>query len=102
MECQVVWSFPIIYQKYIGMDHKTDLALLKEIIRQLVELDKVVKSKLRIFLKDKSHEEIKEVLRELDIPSLHVLCEMSLPEEDYEICHAVQEVLKEKGAAKQD
>jgi hypothetical protein len=84
------------------MDHKTDLALLKEIIRQLVELDKVVKSKLRIFLKDKNHEEIKDVLRELDAPSLNVLCEMSLPDEDYEICHAVQEVLKEKESAKKD
>jgi hypothetical protein len=78
------------------MDHKSDLSLLKEIIRQLTELDKVVKSKLRVFLKGKNMEEIKEVLRELDKPSLHVLCEMSLPDEDYEICQAVQEVLHEK------
>jgi hypothetical protein len=73
-----------------------DLILLKEIIRQLAELDKVVKSKLRLFLKGKDKEEIKEVLRELDSSSLHLLCEMSLPEEDYEICAAVQEVLAEK------
>src|SRR5689334_12794327 len=78
------------------MDQKTDLALLKEIIRQLMELDKLVKSKLRILLKGKNHEQIKEVLRELDASSLHMICEMSLPNEDYEICHAVQEVLKEK------
>ena len=78
------------------MDHKSDLSHLKEIIRQLTELDKVVKSKLRVFLKGKNMEEIKEVLRELDKSSLHVLCEMSLPDEDYEICQAVQEVLKEK------
>jgi hypothetical protein len=77
------------------MDHEKDLQLLKQIIRQLSELDIVVKSKLRLFLKGKSKEEIKEVLRELDEPSLHMLCEMSLPEEDYEICQAVQEVLNE-------
>jgi hypothetical protein len=75
-----------------------DLQLLKNIIRQLSELDKIVKSKLRIFLKGKSKNEIKEVLRELDRPSLHLLCEMSLPEEDYEICQAVKEVLEEKTA----
>lgn len=78
------------------MDHDRDLALLKEIIRQLAELDKVVKTKLRLFLKGKQKEEIKEVLRELDKPSLDLLCEMSLPDEDYEICQAVQEVLAEK------
>ena len=72
------------------MDHDRDLALLKEIIRQLAELDKVVKSKLRLFLKGKDKDEIKDVLRELDKPSLDLLCEMSLPEEDYEICAAVQ------------
>jgi hypothetical protein len=77
------------------MDHQKDLNLLKQIIRQLSELDKVVKSKLRLFLKGKSTEEIKEILRELDEPSLNMLCEMSLPEEDYEICQAVQEVLAE-------
>ena len=81
------------------MDHKSDLALLKEIIRQLTELDKVVKTKLRDFLKGKSMNEIKDVLRELDKPSLVVLCEMSLPDEDYEMCQAVQEVLKEKESA---
>ena len=78
------------------MEHDRDLALLREIIRQLAELDKVVKSKLRLFLKGKDKEEIKEVLRELDRASLDLLCEMSLPEEDYEICAAVQEVLAEK------
>jgi hypothetical protein len=77
------------------MDHEKDLNLLKQIIRQLAELDKVVKSKLRLFLKGKSKEEIKDVLRELDESSLNLLCEMSLPEEDYEICAAVQEVLAE-------
>jgi hypothetical protein len=35
-------------------------------------------------------------LRELDKASLEMLCEMSLPDEDYEICQAVQEVLGEK------
>jgi hypothetical protein len=78
------------------MEQDRDLTLLKEIIRQLTELDKVVKSKLRLFLKGKEKHEIKEVLRELDEPSLNMLCEMSLPEEDYEICQAVQEVLLEK------
>jgi hypothetical protein len=78
------------------MANKTDLTLLKEIIRQLTELDKVVKSKLRVFLKGKNKEEVKDVLRELDRPSLEMLCEMSLPEEDYEICQAVKEVLDEK------
>jgi len=73
-----------------------DLQLLKNIIRQLSELDKIVKTKLRIFLKGKSKNEIKEVLRELDKASLHLICEMSLPEEDYEICQAVKEVLEEK------
>jgi hypothetical protein len=77
------------------MGHEKDLNLLKQIIRQLSELDKVVKSKLRMFLKGKSKDEIKEVLRELDEPSLNMLCEMSLPDEDYEICQAVQEVLNE-------
>jgi hypothetical protein len=76
-------------------DHERDLTLLKQIIKQLSELDRVVKSKLRLFLKNKSKDEIKEVLRELDEPSLNLLCEMSLPEEDYEICQAVQEVLAE-------
>ena len=78
------------------MDHDRDLSLLKQIIKQLSELDKVVKSKLRLFLKGKSKEEVKEILRELDKPSLDLLCEMSLPEEDYEICQAVKEVLEEK------
>ena len=77
------------------MDHKKDVAVLKEIIRQLAELDKVVKTKLRLFLKGKEKEDMKEILRELDKSSLHVLCEMSLPDEDYEICQAVQEVLSE-------
>jgi hypothetical protein len=77
------------------MSENRDLHLLKDIIKQLSELDKIVKSKLRIFLKGKSKEEIKNVLRELDRASLHVLCEMSLPEEDYEICQAVKEVLEE-------
>jgi hypothetical protein len=80
------------------MDHKSDLTLLKEIIRQLTELDKVVKSKLRLFLKGKNKDEVKDVLRELDKPSLQLLCEMSLPDEDYEICQAVKEVLEEKAA----
>jgi hypothetical protein len=78
------------------MDHQKDLSYLKEIIRQLAELDKVVKTKLRIFLKGKDKEQVKDILRELDTASLHLLCEMSLPEEDYEICQAVQEVLHEK------
>ena len=78
------------------MNHERDLSLLKQIIKQLAELDKVVKSKLRLFLKGKSKEEVKEILRELDAPSLNLLCEMSLPEEDYEICQAVKEVLEEK------
>ena len=78
------------------MDHQKDLSYLKEIIRELAELDKVVKSKLRIFLKGKDKEQIKDILRELDKGSLNLLCEMSLPEEDYEICQAVQEVLHEK------
>ncbi len=78
------------------MDHDRDLSLLKQIIKQLSELDKVVKSKLRLFLKGKSKEEVKEILRELDKPSLDLLCEMSLPDEDYEICQAVKEVLEEK------
>ena len=76
-------------------DHHKDLKLLKQIIQQLAELDKVVKSKLRLFLKGKDKNEIKEILRELDEPSLNMLCEMSLPDEDYEICQAVQEVLLE-------
>jgi hypothetical protein len=79
------------------MDHKKELSYLKDIIRQLVELDRVVKTKLHEFLRGKDHEQVKDILRELDKNSLHLLCEMSLPEEDYEICHAVQEVLKEKG-----
>jgi hypothetical protein len=78
------------------MDQPRDFSQLKEIIKQLVELDKAVKSKLRIFLKGKNKEEVKDVLRELDKQSLHLLCEMSLPDEDYEICQAVQEVLNEK------
>ena len=77
------------------MDHDKDVNLLKQIIKQLAELDKVVKSKLRLFLKGKDKEDMKEILRELDPSSLHVLCEMSLPDEDYEICQAVQEVLQE-------
>lgn len=77
------------------MDHEQDLTLLKQIIKQLAELDKVVKSKLRLFLKNKSKEQVKEILRELDEPSLNMLCEMSLPEEDYEICQAVKEVIEE-------
>jgi hypothetical protein len=76
-------------------DHHKDLKLLKQIIQQLAELDRVVKTKLRQFLKGKDKDEIKEILRELDEPSLNMLCEMSLPEEDYEICQAVQEVLHE-------
>jgi hypothetical protein len=77
------------------MDQKKDATILKEIIKQLAELDKMVKTKLRMFLKGKSKEDMKEILRELDKPSLIVLCEMSLPDEDYEICQAVQEVLDE-------
>lgn len=77
------------------MDHDKDVNLLKQIIKQLAELDRVVKSKLRLFLKGKDKDDMKEILRELDPASLHVLCEMSLPEEDYEICQAVQEVLQE-------
>jgi hypothetical protein len=78
--------------------HHKDVQLLKQIIMQLAELDRVVKSKLRLFLKNKTKTEIKEVLRELDEPALNMLCEMSLPEEDYEICQAVIEVLDEKKA----
>jgi hypothetical protein len=78
------------------MDHEKDVNLLKQIIKQLAELDKIVKTKLRLFLKGKDKEDMKEILRELDSSSLHVLCEMSLPDEDYEICQAVQEVLKEQ------
>jgi hypothetical protein len=81
---------------YFCMDHNKELSSLKDIIRQLVELDRAVKVKLHAFLKGKDHEQVKDILRELDKNSLHLLCEMSLPEEDYEICHAVQEVLKEK------
>lgn len=77
------------------MDQEKDVHLLRQIIRQLAELDKVVKSKLRMFLRGKSKEQMKDILRELDRPSLHVICEMSLPDEDYEICQAVQEVLAE-------
>jgi hypothetical protein len=80
------------------MDHKKELSYLKDIIRQLTELDRVVKTKLHAFLKGKDMDEIKDILRELDKNSLHLLCEMSLPDEDYEICQAVQEVLKEKEA----
>jgi hypothetical protein len=78
------------------MDHSQDVSILRQIIRQLAELDNLVKARLRQFLKGRSHEEMKEILRELDKPSLQLLCEMSLPDEDYEICHAVQEVLAEK------
>jgi hypothetical protein len=77
------------------MSDNRDLNILKDIIKQLAEIDKIVKGKLRLFLKGKSKPEIKEVLRELDKPSLQLLCEMSLPEEDYEICQAVKEVLEE-------
>lgn len=77
------------------MDHEKDVNILRQIIKQLAELDKVVKGKLRLFLKGKDKEDMKVILRELDKNSLHVLCEMSLPDEDYEICQAVQEVLNE-------
>lgn len=77
------------------MDQDKDVNILKEIIRQLAELDRVVKNKLRLFLKGKDKEDMKRILRELDRSSLHVLCEMSLPDEDYEICQAVHEVLSE-------
>ena len=77
------------------MDHDKDVNILRQIIKQLAELDKVVKTKLRLFLKGKDKEDMKVILRELDKSSLHVLCEMSLPDEDYEICQAVQEVLAE-------
>lgn len=80
------------------MDHEKDVNLLKQIIKQLAELDHIVKSKLRLFLKGKDKEDMKEILRELDRSSLHVLCEMSLPDEDYEICQAVQEVLNEQAS----
>jgi hypothetical protein len=85
-----------LHLKTACMDHQKDLSYLKEIIRELRELDKVVKTKLRVFLKGKDKEEVKDILRELDNASLHLLCEMSLPEEDYEICQAVKEVLDEK------
>jgi len=77
------------------MDHANDVALLRQIIRQLAELDHLVKTRLRHFLKGRSKEDMKDVLRELDKASLQILCEMSLPDEDYEICQAVQEVLDE-------
>jgi hypothetical protein len=77
------------------MEEKKDIVVLKEIIKQLAELDKIVKSKLRLFLKGKSKAEMKEILRELDATSLRLICEMSLPEEDYEICQAVHEILEE-------
>jgi|LakMenE01Jun11ns_1017448.scaffolds.fasta_scaffold6616723_1 hypothetical protein len=78
------------------MDHANDAALLRQIIRQLAELDLLVKTRLHHFLKGRSKEEMKDMLRELDKASLEMLCEMSLPDEDYEICQAVQEVLGEK------
>jgi flagellar hook-basal body complex protein FliE len=78
------------------MDHANDAALLRQIIRQLAELDLLVKTRLHQFLKGRSKDEMKDVLRELDKASLEMLCEMSLPDEDYEICQAVQEVLGEK------
>jgi hypothetical protein len=78
------------------MDQNKDVSLLKQIIKQLAELDLIVKTKLRLFLKGKDKEDMKVILRELDASSLHVLCEMSLPDEDYEICQAVQEVLHEQ------
>lgn len=77
------------------MDQNKEVNVLKDIIRQLSELDMMVKNKLRQFLNGKHKEEMKTILRELDKSSLHVLCEMSLPDEDYEICQAVQEVLAE-------
>jgi hypothetical protein len=80
------------------MDQNKDVNVLKDIIRQLSELDRIVKNKLRQFLKGKDKEDMKTILRELDKSSLHVLCEMSLPDEDYEICQAVQEVLAEQNS----
>jgi len=82
------------------MDHQKDLSHLKEIIRELTDLNKVVKTKLRVFLKGKDKEQVKDILREFDKPSLNLLCELSLPEEDYEICQAVQEVLHELEAGR--
>ncbi len=78
------------------MASKKDLELLKEIVRELTALNKVVKTKLRLFLKGKAMADVKDVLRELDKASLELLCELSLPEEDYEMCQAVKEVLEEK------
>jgi hypothetical protein len=83
------------------MSNDKDVNILKEIIKQLAELDKIVKNRLRLFLKGKDKEDMKKVLRELDKSSLHVLCEMSLPDEDYEICQAVQEVLAEDSSRNQ-
>lgn len=82
------------------MDHEKDVAVLRQIIRQLKELDHLVKTRLRQFLKGRSKEDMKDVLRDLDSASLELLCEMSLPDEDYEICQAVQEVLDEKKSSR--
>jgi hypothetical protein len=79
----------------VRMSQEKDVNILKDIIKQLAELDKIVKNRLRLFLKGKEKEDMKKILRELDKSSLHVLCEMSLPDEDYEICQAVHEVLAE-------
>ena len=44
--------------QYPIMDHEKDVNLLKQIIKQLAELDMVVKTKLRLFLKGKDDETI--------------------------------------------
>jgi hypothetical protein len=54
----------------------------------------IFKSKMRKHLMDKTAEERFNVLRnDFSLENLNLVCEWAIPEEDYEICDAVQKVI---------
>ncbi len=53
-------------------------------------------SKIRDYLIEKNIEEMKIILRSYDPADLNMLSEISLSYEQYEICQAVRDILKEK------
>jgi len=86
--------------------HQDEEDKLKDITEPFLELEKHSKAaneKLRVYLMGLSQEDMVRRINELHLSdkSLIFLCEgIALEHEDYEICMAVEEIKKQRAAAK--
>jgi len=82
------------------MEFEDDIQKWKMLKEKLLDAVDSAKVKMRKYLMSKNKEELKQELRGFETPALETLCDdiAAIENEDYEICQAIQEVLRERNS----